>query len=198
MGACTSQPPRVRPVPAFLEPVVVGWSEGRPVVQYHSADGTVVTRVFASHEAPYERTHEDRVVVDIRYESTYRASGLARPVPTPCRVLPCAPDPGAPDPGADPSPFRSRPLAADDVSALRDGCTPYCVICHGEWEVEANAKVRTLPCGHTYHTECIDEWLNRSPTCPFCKTDASACVLRASSRRGSSRRLPPLSGVVGV
>ena len=31
---------------------------------------------------------------------------------------------------------------------------------------------RTLPCGHTYHAHCIDNWLlHRSSTCPVCKVE---------------------------
>ena len=30
-----------------------------------------------------------------------------------------------------------------------------------------------LPCGHTYHAVCIDEWFNRAgqSCCPLCKRD---------------------------
>ena len=30
-----------------------------------------------------------------------------------------------------------------------------------------------MPCGHTYHAVCIDEWLDRAgqPCCPLCKKD---------------------------
>ena len=27
-----------------------------------------------------------------------------------------------------------------------------------------------LLCGHIFHDECISKWLERSPTCPYCRT----------------------------
>jgi len=42
-----------------------------------------------------------------------------------------------------------------------------CVICCEDL-VEGDA-VRTLPCGHVYHRECVDSWLCRSRLCCLCK-----------------------------
>ena len=30
-----------------------------------------------------------------------------------------------------------------------------------------NAK--SLPCGHIFHTECINSWMKTSPSCPYCR-----------------------------
>ena len=47
-------------------------------------------------------------------------------------------------------------------------CLCACVqICLSEFE--EGDILRTLPCFHSYHQGCIDEWLNRSKLCPLCK-----------------------------
>ncbi|XP_078730341.1 RING finger protein 11-like [Lampetra fluviatilis] len=50
-----------------------------------------------------------------------------------------------------------------------------CVICMLEF-VSGDA-VRYLPCLHTYHVECIDDWLVRSFTCPSCMEPVDAALL---------------------
>jgi hypothetical protein len=37
----------------------------------------------------------------------------------------------------------------------------------------AHGQVSILGCGHSYHTLCIDEWLNKCPTCPMCRARVS-------------------------
>eukprot|EP00919_Chromeraceae_sp_WS-2016_P076528 GHVR01180797.1.p1 GENE.GHVR01180797.1~~GHVR01180797.1.p1 ORF type:complete len:315 (+),score=59.07 GHVR01180797.1:30-947(+) len=45
-----------------------------------------------------------------------------------------------------------------------------CCICLCDFEYED--WVRVLPCSHSFHTRCIDEWLNIHNTCPLrCKYD---------------------------
>jgi hypothetical protein len=50
-----------------------------------------------------------------------------------------------------------------------------CVICMIEFCV--GDRVRYLPCMHTYHTDCIDDWLMRSFTCPSCMEPVDAALL---------------------
>lgn len=38
-------------------------------------------------------------------------------------------------------------------------------------------QLRFLPCLHTYHRECIDDWLMRSATCPSCMEPVDAALL---------------------
>ena len=42
-----------------------------------------------------------------------------------------------------------------------------CVICLSDFEI--GEKVSALPCCHTFHTKCLDEWINRKQRCPVCK-----------------------------
>uniref|UniRef100_A0A1L8DT84 Putative ring finger protein 11 sid n=1 Tax=Nyssomyia neivai TaxID=330878 RepID=A0A1L8DT84_9DIPT len=58
-----------------------------------------------------------------------------------------------------------------------DGCkkTRECVICMAEFLV--GDSVRYLPCMHTYHVACIDDWLMRSLTCPSCMEPVDAALL---------------------
>ncbi|KAG6527018.1 brassinosteroid-responsive RING protein 1-like [Zingiber officinale] len=53
--------------------------------------------------------------------------------------------------------------------ARRSGCGSTCVICLEE--VEATAEVRELGnCGHGFHVECIDPWLDAGNlSCPLCR-----------------------------
>jgi len=42
-----------------------------------------------------------------------------------------------------------------------------CTICLSEFE--CGHKIKTLPCTHRYHCECIDKWLETQNKCPICK-----------------------------
>ncbi|XP_068939083.1 RING finger protein 11-like [Petaurus breviceps papuanus] len=50
-----------------------------------------------------------------------------------------------------------------------------CVICMLDF-VYGDA-IRFLPCLHTYHVQCIDDWLMRSLTCPSCMEPVDAALL---------------------
>lgn len=69
----------------------------------------------------------------------------------------------------------ASPLLSDLVASLptapaAEGCTEICAIC---LEVPTcGEEVTSLPCFHTYHKECIHEWLVHSRLCPLCKGPA--------------------------
>ncbi len=44
---------------------------------------------------------------------------------------------------------------------------PQCNVCLGPYEL--GDEVRTLPCRHKYHKQCIDPWLRTNAICPICK-----------------------------
>lgn len=43
-------------------------------------------------------------------------------------------------------------------------------------------RVKTLPCEHAYHPECVDRWLERSTLCPVCKRDVTAHATASEGR----------------
>eukprot|EP00917_Polyrhabdina_sp_WS-2016_P028252 GHVP01060323.1.p1 GENE.GHVP01060323.1~~GHVP01060323.1.p1 ORF type:complete len:585 (-),score=59.69 GHVP01060323.1:262-2016(-) len=54
-----------------------------------------------------------------------------------------------------------------------------CLICRDN--MNEPSACRRLPCGHIFHTNCLQGWLDRQYTCPTCRVD-----LRASQRRSRS------------
>jgi hypothetical protein len=49
-----------------------------------------------------------------------------------------------------------------------------CCICLCEYEEEE--KLRELPCGHPFHSDCIDQWLKKNKKCPLCQQDIESAV----------------------
>lgn len=45
--------------------------------------------------------------------------------------------------------------------------TDECLIC--QYVYESGDKIKTLPCFHIYHSDCIDPWLLKNGTCPVCQ-----------------------------
>lgn len=53
-------------------------------------------------------------------------------------------------------------------SAAPDRCT----VCLVDFEDEE--AVKKLPCGHVFHAQCVDTWLQTAHVCPLCKFDLKA------------------------
>ncbi len=45
--------------------------------------------------------------------------------------------------------------------------TTECSICFDEFK---DKNIFKLPCGHTYHYNCIMDWFDKEMTCPLCRT----------------------------
>ncbi|KAL0350993.1 UNVERIFIED_CONTAM: RING-H2 finger protein ATL3 [Sesamum radiatum] len=55
---------------------------------------------------------------------------------------------------------------------------PDCAVCLENFRV--GEKCRLLPsCNHSFHAECVDLWLLRTPICPICR--AAADIMRSGS-----------------
>jgi len=67
-------------------------------------------------------------------------------------------------------PGASADVVAEVTTTLvHKGPAEPCTICCEHFE--DGESLRVLPCLHRYHTHCIDQWLERSRTCPVCKRD---------------------------
>jgi hypothetical protein len=42
-----------------------------------------------------------------------------------------------------------------------------CLVCYCDYE--EGETVKTLPCFHKYHKQCIEEWFKVQNFCPFCR-----------------------------
>jgi hypothetical protein len=60
--------------------------------------------------------------------------------------------------------------------------SPQCPVCLSDMSMSAS---RTLECGHTFHTRCLDRWKRTSRTCPMCRVpfDQPAYKVRVSVQR---------------
>ncbi|GMG98908.1 hypothetical protein Nepgr_000748 [Nepenthes gracilis] len=75
----------------------------------------------------------------------------------------------------------SRGLSADTIASLpsinykshntQDGERDSCVICRLEYE-DGDALI-VLACKHSYHSECINNWLTINKVCPVCSVEVS-------------------------
>ncbi|XP_073351539.1 uncharacterized protein [Pagrus major] len=62
--------------------------------------------------------------------------------------------------------FRRR-----NVMSLSDAYS-VCLICHNDLS-QGSGGTRELQCTHTFHKECIEEWLWRKQSCPTCHVQVS-------------------------
>eukprot|EP00930_Biecheleria_cincta_P059295 TRINITY_DN45043_c0_g1_i1.p1 TRINITY_DN45043_c0_g1~~TRINITY_DN45043_c0_g1_i1.p1 ORF type:complete len:248 (+),score=67.83 TRINITY_DN45043_c0_g1_i1:38-781(+) len=44
-----------------------------------------------------------------------------------------------------------------------------CVVC--QEEMPLGSKAKSMPCGHLFHDDCLEEWVKKSNSCPSCRFD---------------------------
>merc|ERR1719265_2693627 len=59
-----------------------------------------------------------------------------------------------------------------------------CCVCSEEY-TSATPMKRT-PCGHYFHTECLEKWLKVARTCPLCRLDLEDAVEDPESQPGDA------------
>ena len=58
-------------------------------------------------------------------------------------------------------------MIADGIGDLDN----VCLICMGQ--LEEGEKIGDLSCGHSYHVDCLKEWLKRKNVCPLCNAQVA-------------------------
>ncbi|XP_015596259.1 E3 ubiquitin-protein ligase RNF181 [Cephus cinctus] len=58
--------------------------------------------------------------------------------------------------------LEEKKVTSDDTHVSRQ-----CPVCLKEFEI--GNLVKTLPCRHTFHKECIVPWLEKTNSCPLCR-----------------------------
>ncbi|KAL6182411.1 PREDICTED: putative RING-H2 finger protein ATL61-like [Fragaria vesca subsp. vesca] len=60
-----------------------------------------------------------------------------------------------------------------------------CAVCLED--LKTGEKCRLLPnCGHSFHAQCIDSWLLKTPVCPVCRSCVNSSKIDASVGEGAS------------
>jgi Ring finger domain len=57
--------------------------------------------------------------------------------------------------------------AENKISAKIDDSEHKCLVC--QFDYENKEELRRLPCGHCFHTSCVDVWLLEKDVCPYCR-----------------------------
>lgn len=55
-----------------------------------------------------------------------------------------------------------------------------CIICRESMTVGTAKK---LPCGHCFHTACLERWVNKNPACPTCSRDLRKIFNKKNNER---------------
>jgi len=86
-----------------------------------------------------------------------------------------------------PNSFGSQHTLSQSSSAKRQRCesNPICSIC--QERLTESDLVKTLPCAHSFHRNCAEQWLRRKPVCPNCRCRVSGNRRTTHSSYSESR-----------
>ena len=97
--------------------------------------------------------------------------------------------------------FRCRVVSGTGARCQKDPFTTVCPICRERAKDELGTTV--LPCGHTFCTGCIGNWIDSSGSvtpevrCPTCRALITPAVVALShQQRGVSRSSSPIPGLL--
>ena len=75
-------------------------------------------------------------------------------------------------------------VSAADAEAPAE-TQPHCAVC--QCQLAQDDRVRTLPCNHPFHADCVDDWLLSNASCPVCRAD-----IRSSARAATPGASAPV------
>ena len=96
-------------------------------------------------------------------------------------------------------------IVYDETDHLNDDQEePSCPVCFTNFQ--RGDRLRVLPCKHSFHQACIDEWLNRNASCPLCRRSIlnnddnnqnqdNQHDSSSSSSEGGGNRRPPAGAI---
>ncbi|KAK9182837.1 hypothetical protein WN944_025985 [Citrus x changshan-huyou] len=97
--------------------------------------------------------------------------------------------------GLDEAVIRAIPIFQFKKKASRDfGERSFCecAVCLNEFQ--ENEKLRIIPnCGHVFHIDCIDVWLQSNANCPLCRTSISSTTTTPTTFLPFDRIIAPSS-----
>jgi len=125
-----------------------------------------IQELFARMGLPAAQTGLSATQISMLPSSSYKHPGSSPSSPQPKAM-------NEPLDDIDDKPLGTK-AASDQKQTPRkpDDTDNKCLICISEYE--EGEQVRTLPCFHRFHSDCIDRWLANSTSCPICKTDCSS------------------------
>lgn len=101
--------------------------------------------------------------------------------------------------GLDEAAIRSIPLfqyrKCIGKDKLAEGSYTDCAVCLNEFQEDE--KLRIIPnCGHVFHIDCLDIWLQKNANCPLCRTSISSTKMIPLCEQILPLNTPPQDCVV--